>query len=306
MVVCLWPVNRQAEPDRVREAGGLTAAAPEAEAITLSEPKAESADNEPAGEPARRIVEGICGRNAHQRLRELAASPNLSGGECEALYRFLREQTTDEKLERMASIKNDVMNILAVQSHLSAPWDELLLRIYEDEGQHPVIRDYALQHLSEYYEEATQRGEAQGWEPMRRVKLQEVLWGALEHRQESFAGTALLALCHLSGLDAGIDRGRVAQKSVELLEVEDTGELARMSALQVAALCGEPRVLPQAIATAQAAVSVPLRVSAVAAVGALGGEEELALLRRFQSDPNPSIRVAAAAASRRIQSRIEG
>jgi hypothetical protein len=67
------------------------------------------------------LIAEICGTNAWQWLQHLRSAGPLSGSDCQTLSRFLQEKTTDEKLERMASIKNAVMDILARQPNLSIP-----------------------------------------------------------------------------------------------------------------------------------------------------------------------------------------
>jgi hypothetical protein len=248
-------------------------------------------------------VEEVCGPRSQRVLRELAAGKSLSRSDCEDLCRFVSAPTTDEKLERMASIKNDVMNILAAQPNLPADWDHLLARIYKDERQHPVIRDYALQHLFEYYEAASEHVETEAWEPDRRARIRDLFWEALDQNQQSFAGTALLALFRLSDLDYGIDRELLAQRTLESLADQSTGDLARITAFQVAAALEQPGAIPEATRVLADGPTVALKVSAAAALGALGGEAELALLRQFQDEANPSIRGAIHAAVKAIESR---
>ncbi len=265
-----------------------------------------SASPTEAGRATPQLIDEICGPNAAVRLREVAEGGPLSRADCETLYAFLRQKTTDEKLARMASIKNSVMNLLARQPLPPQPWDSVLQAIVEDEDQHAVIRDYALQHLFEYYEAAVHNNRAAKLGATRRAELQELFWSALERKSESLAGTALLALFHLSAIEPAVDRQRVLGKSLELLEAADAGDLARITAFQVCARAGESRALAQAVSAAETAQTIPLRVAAIAAVGAVGTAHELPLLKRLQDEPNPSVRVAVAAAIRNIQSRNNG
>jgi hypothetical protein len=113
-------------------------------------------------------------------------------------------------------------------------------------------------------------------------------------------------LFNLSGVEPAIDRQRVLEKALEFVEAADTGDLARITAFQVCAQAGDPRVLALARPAAEAAPSIAMRVAAIAAVGASGGAIDLPLLKRLQTEPNPSLRVAAAAAIRRIHARTNG
>ncbi len=224
-----------------------------------------------------------------------------SRSDCEVSSDFVREKTADEGIERMASIKNSVMNLLARQPNLPLPWSDLLRRVLLDETQHPVIRDYALQHAFSHYEEAIQGTATEPLDGTRQSRLLELFWAALERKRESLAGTALLGLFHLSEFDASVDRGRLGRQSLAVLEAAETGELARISGFQVCRLLGEQGALQPSVAHAEKRESIPLRVSAIAAVGALGGDTELPLLRRLLAEANPSVRVAAKAAVQRIQ-----
>ena len=317
--VCLWLLNRQPaderrsqrelarfvsegsrgkppsprlppKEDRPSTAGGLHGMGAGAKGAT---PQLSGAKNP--------LVQSICGPSSYQSLRELAARGPLSRSDCEALSDFLKEKTDDEGIERIASIKNSVMNLLARQPNLPSPWSDLLRRVLLDETQHPVIRDYALQHAFSLYEEAIQGTALQTLDSTGRGRLLELFWAALERKQESLAGTALVGLFHLSEFDASVDRGRLGRQSLAVLEAAETGELARISGFQVCRLLGEQGALQPSVAHAEKRESIPLRVSAIAAVGALGGDTELPLLRRLLAEANPSVRVAAKAAVQRIQ-----
>lgn len=255
-----------------------------------------------AAEQGRQLVQEICGPNAYHRLRELADREQLSPSECEALSEFLVETTTDEKLERMASIKNSVMNVLASQEHLPTPWDQLLQKIYQDDFQHPVIRDYALQHLFEYYEKLLRQG-IETLDPTRESELLALFWKALDQKRESYSGTALLGLFHLSEVEPGIDLGRLAFHSLEMIQSPDTGELARISAFQVASLLDEPGTLPLAKIEAHQGENLPVRVSAIAAIGMVGSKDEVPFLKKILQEKNSSIHVAGSIAIAKIQTR---
>jgi hypothetical protein len=241
------------------------------------------------------LIAQICGANGYGELQTLQDAGPLSTADCEALCRFLREKTTDETLERMASLKNSVMNILARQTNLPDPWETLLRQILEDENQHPVIRDYALQHLFSRYEELPDG-------PPRR-ELEALFWRMLQRTQGSFAGTALLGLYNLSVQGFGIDAVRLRQGALNLLQGPAAGPLSRISALQVCALSGERDALPAALRTAQQEETLALRCSAIAAIGALGTKRDLPALQAVRHEGNPSIRLAAQAAIKRIETK---
>lgn len=278
---------------------------PHAEVAAVS-PAQESANANTEHASSLALLEGLHGSSAAELLRQLADNPALVHAGGEALCRFLREQTGDADLKRAAWIKNQVMNLLAQQRDLSVPWDDVLCGIYDDQAQHWVIRDYALQHLFEFWDEAVRTGQLRSWSQYQRERNEDIFWEALAQTDQSVAGTALLALWRLSDLGVVIDREKLAEKSAELVKGSDTGELARISALQVSAGLGDRSVLQAAVALAQAGQSIALRASAIAAVGTLGGSEALPCLERCSNDANPSVRVAVKAAMRQLRSRTTG
>jgi hypothetical protein len=248
------------------------------------------------------LIDEICGANAYRRLQELSSAGHLSPAECRALAEFVADPTSDENLERMASIKNSVMNILARQENLPDRWERLLQRLVEDESQHAVIRAYALQHLFAWYEEQPGSG-------VDRAELRAVgrtFREMADHSEGSIAATALLGLCHLAGRDPAVDAGQVAEKARAILEAPERDPLLEITAFQVAALLNQTDDLVRALEVAQSGPTIASRVSAVAAVGALGGRDELPMLERLMDDPNASVRVAARAAIARLESKSGG
>jgi hypothetical protein len=261
-----------------------------------SQPAATSSQLDPTSSLT--LIEQITGTNAHRRLQELASQPRLSQSECSALCRFLQAATSDEKLERMASIKNAVMNMLSRQSNLPEAWETTLVRMVEDSAQHDVIRDYALQHLFARYEEMPDRPQ--------RTELEALFWRMLQHTDASMGGTALLGLYDLSTKGFGIDNARLGRSAMNMLRAEDASPLARVPAFQVCALLEERQAIVQAVEVAQQQGEIALRTSAIAAIGALGTSSDLPLLETLGTEPNPSIRLAATTAIKRIKTRANG
>lgn len=114
-------------------------------------------------------------------------------------------------------------------------------------------------------------------------------------------GTALIALAnHVSIL--GIDRDRFAELAYKLAVDDVTGELTRITALQVCARMGERQILPvaRALVLAGKTRSVPLRMSAIAAVGTLGGASDRAMLDEFGRNSDVRLRTAARSALKRL------
>jgi hypothetical protein len=252
------------------------------------------------------LIAGITGQRAYHRIQELMQRRDLSEAECEALCAFLAERTGNEYLERTASIKNSVMNVLAGQERLPAPWDQVLLKMFHDQEQHPVIRDYALQHLFSHYESMLEDAVDAAWHPLSRSGLLDEFWAAAAQVDQQSAGTALLGLLHLSGVEPAVEVDRLRRRSLDVLEDPQASELAKISSLQVCASLGEPRAVDWAEAAAGAGQSIALRVSATAALGALGNPAHRQMLDPLTRDENPSVRTAANAALRVLDERHGG
>jgi hypothetical protein len=262
------------------------------------------AQTEPDGQ---RLIEKICGTNAYTRLRELSSSGTLTRSECETLYAFLRTRTEDENLARMAAIRNSVMNILRHQPNLPDSWVALLRGILEDEDQHDVIRDYALQHLFACYRESLEDNHAgMSLDDAGRHELRSIFWDMVNEGDASFTGTALLGLQRLSSLDPDVDSGRLASESLAVLEASHANPLVQITAFQVSALQGDKRAVPRAVEAARNGNLIPLRVSAIAALGTLGGADDAVLLKGLLDDLNPSIVTAAGEALQRLEMKTEG
>jgi hypothetical protein len=252
------------------------------------------------------LIEEICGPSAYQRLQELSSVGPLSAAECRALAEFVSGPTADETLERMASIKNAVMNVLAHQQNLPEKWEDLLRRIIEDDGQHAVIRAYALQHLFTWYEKTMESGYADGGGDQESSAVRQFFWRMADHAEGSVAATALVGLCHLAGDDRGLDAAELGAKAAALIEQRGVDPLVEISAFQVAALLNQTNVLVRALEVAQTGATIASRVSGVAAVGALGGNGEMSALESLLEDPNASVRIAVQAAITRLKSNHGG
>ena len=309
----LWvfPVNRFGQPKQrsvpVPAEGSATNADshPRSESALVSDRRSpDAASGAPASwrMPGVDLIEEICGPSAYQRLQELSSVGPLTPAECRALAEFVSGPTADESLERMASIKNAVMNVLARQQNLPERWEDLLRRMIEDDGQHAVIRAYALQHMFTRYERWTESGDPDGSGDHELSNVRQFFWRMVDHPEGSVAATALVGLCHLAGDDHGVDPAEIGAKASALLEQSEVDPLVEISALQVAALVGETGVLARALEVAEAGPTVASRVSAVAAVGAVGDNDALPRMKRLLDDPNASVRNAARAAIARLES----
>jgi HEAT repeats len=246
----------------------------------------------------------------------LALGTRLNQAERAALYDYLRGHEADPPGPMQGVIKNDV--ILALKSQEPPPRElpRVLLSMFYDQAQDPVIRNYALQHLGTWYGQVAEK-----------TQVLDALWAGTTDADASIQGTALIGLSrlvqhgtpsqptsagatgaqHLSpNGDTEVDTARLAAVASTLATDSAANDVARLTALQVCAELGIKDVLPAAVALAEGAASTPLRMSAVAALGALGGPDQASLLNRLVTAQDPRIQTAARAALRRFEARRNG
>jgi hypothetical protein len=234
---------------------------------------------------------------AVQRLRN-----SLRPEEKQALYDFLARRSPEDEQQSGHVLKNAVLNVLVTQPAPLPDLAEHLARWVQDAHLHVVIRDYALQHVAAFYGELD-RAPAEVAAASRRV-LREALFDALSEHGTSLPGTALLGLARLAEKDEAFDRGRIREAGLALAHDQDAGELARVSALQVCARLGLGEIVPLCAELAAGASSIPLRLSAIAALGQLGGAAELPRLNQLISEKDHRLRPALTLALERIQARL--
>ncbi len=239
------------------------------------------------------------------RLRTaLALTPHLDEQHLDALVAYLRQHGPTEDLAGMRErfLKNRVMDVLIEQTDKSAEATEALVALYHDREQDPAVRDYAIQHLGAFYTDAPRE---------QRRQIAAVLWEATSETDSSMAGTALLALNRIvAGGEASpavpeVGAERVAQVARDLAGNDHCAEASRITALQVCALLALIDAAPVALRVAQSTDSIPLKLSAIAALGQLGDAQALLWLEELAQDiDNPRLRPAAETALSRIRNRL--
>jgi hypothetical protein len=224
-------------------------------------------------------------------------STNVVGVDWQALENFLLTRDPSDDQQGGQVLKNALFDALCELTPPPSGLGELLVQIYRDSNQNGVIRDYALQHLVAYYE---QLEIAQVDDPYGRRMVRDVLLEALGELDSSMAGTALLGLARLSDGRNEFDRQGIGEAAREMAQSRGASELARISALQVCARLGVTKALPVLMQMAHEGQSVPLRVSAIAALGAMGNLETKPLLNTLASASDERIKISAQSALRQI------
>ncbi len=230
---------------------------------------------------------------------------SLTAAECQGLYEFLREPFPDIPPHRLGGIKNEVLRVLRGQASLTAPWDRMLADLVADRSVPLTVRDYALQHLFNVYEQLWREQPGPASEDAL-SRMEAVFWSATKETGSEMAGTALLGLSSLAAdsMSTGYATSNVVSAALGVLGVDRADELSQITSLQVCARLGATEALAVAARLAAAPGPIPLRCSAIAAIGALGGEPEIALLNGLAGEPNGGLEAALAQAINHLTTRI--
>src|SRR5260370_24560824 len=124
--------------------------------------------------------------------------------------------------------------------------------------------------MSAYYEQISQ--------PPNAAAIQNVLLQATAETSDTIGGTALLALQRLSDEYTNFDRGKIASTALQMARNLASAEPAQITAYQVCARLNVTDALPVVLAAAQGGQTVPIKMSAIAALGQLGGPEQIPFL----------------------------
>ncbi len=160
--------------------------------------------------------------------------------------------------------------------------------MYRDQQQNEVIRDYAVQHMSAYYEQIPSRDRTKTEQA-----VQDTLWEAVNETSDSIGGTALLALKRLSQEYTNFDQGKIATTALQMATDNNAGELTHITAYQVCAQLGTTDALPVVLQAAQNGETISVRMSAIGALGWLGGPDQIPFLNRLLQGDEERLKPAA-------------
>lgn len=226
-------------------------------------------------------------------LRAIARERNLASNDVAVLVCWLA--TTNDVLhtERLAALKNDVMNLLRNQESPPHDFADTLVSMFESEAHPPAVLDYCIQHL----------GAIQGdlADESQRRRIHSLLVKAAGRISQPYAGTALYSLAEYASAtpaqDAELRRLTLA------LCAPSANPIARIAAIQLAGQRG----YAEALSLLRETLSAPRRdavtdIVCIGSLGLLGDAEDVPLLRRFAT-MGPRYATAAEAAIKRIEER---
>ena len=229
-------------------------------------------------------------------LRSIARERNLPADDVAALTAWLASTNDVLRVERLAALKNDVMNLLRRQESPPPDFTDTLISIFESEAHPPAVLDYCIQHLGAMQSDIADES--------LRSRIRALLVKAAGRINQPYAGTALYALAE----DASATPAQDAElrRLTHALCAPSANPIARIAAIQLAGERGCAEALP----LLRKALAAPRRdavtdIVCIGSLGLLGDADDIPLLRRFAA-MGPRYATAAETAIRRIDERATG
>ncbi len=254
-------------------------------------------------------IKVICGETQNSdyftRIKAInALGKDIKESEFDALLAFLKKKDGSDKLplSEVNALKNETLSALRSSHKQDHRLADELVAMYKDKSYDQVWRDYCIQHLGCMFQYAR---------PESHSEIAQLFFDATDNeRGSSIAGTALIALLNNEGqkFNKGTDqqgqesitKENVAARALSILNDNSAGELAKITALQICAKSGESKVLEHAKQILESQASVPLKVSAIGALGLAGSTAEKPLLEKLSLSSVSRLRIAAEAALLRL------
>ena len=256
-------------------------------------------------------------------LRSIARRRDLPKNDVDALLAYLRRADDVMRIERVAALKNDVMNLLRNQEPPVEGLAETLIAMIEGRPvagfgrsgragvpppaadgdgtpslpgntiHPPAVIDYCIQHLGAMVNELDDAG---------RKAVRGVLVRAAREKTKPYVGTALYSLAE--DKRATREQERELKRLTLALCKPGVNNVARIAAIQLAGQRGYVEILPVLRATLSGEKRDAVLVTVcIGSIGLLGTAHDIALIERFRGDARRS--AAVEAAIKRIKGREE-
>ena len=184
-------------------------------------------------------------------------------------------------------VKNNLMNRLVAQNKPMPGMNAAFIEIASNKNQDIVVRAYAVQHLRPLYERN------------RDIAIKDFFYQALLEEDTEVSGGAMLALNYLMNHDeyaADFDRAPVIRQAKKIALNDTANNNNRITAIQVASTTSDPELAEglRKIISDKNNHSA-LRISAIAGLGAIGDESDIASLKIIAQSKSFEKRAALAA-----------
>ncbi len=234
-------------------------------------------------------------------LRSIARRRDLAKGDVDALLAYLRRADDAMRIERVAALKNDVMNLLRSQEPPVEGLAETMVGMVEgNKGNRggalgdralpgntihpPVVIDYCIQHLGAMVNELDDAG---------RKAVRGVFVKAARDKAKPYAGTALYSLAEDKRATAA-QEGELKRLTLALCK-PGVNNVARIAAIQLAGQRGYAEALPILRDTLSGEKrDAVLDTVCIGSIGLLGTPHDIALIERFKGDARRAAAVEAA------------
>ena len=215
----------------------------------------------------------ICGEDAatadryearNDALRSIARRRDLARNDVALLMAYVGATNDVLRAERVAALKNDVLNLLRNQKPIPDCLAELLIGMFRAGDHPPAVLDYCIQHLGAMQDDIA--------DAALRDRIRAVLVEAARRVRFPYAGTALYSL---SGDRRGISAHDAELKRLTLaLCAPSANAAARIAAFQLAGQRGWREALPILRKTLMGwRRDAVVDMAAIGSIGLLGGDE---------------------------------
>jgi hypothetical protein len=163
-------------------------------------------------------------------LRSIMRERHLPTNDVAALTDWLASTNDVLRVERLAALKNDVMNLLRAQEPPPPAFADTLAAMFESEAHPPAVLDYCIQHLGAMQGDIAPES--------RRLRIRSLLVKAANRTKLPYAGTALYALAE-DGSSTPAQEAKLRRLTLALCS-PDANAVARIAAVQLAGIVGTP------------------------------------------------------------------
>jgi len=217
---------------------------------------------------------------------------DLPKDQINAIYKFLHKKLNDDTLPSLEfnAIKNELTIVLMQQRVYPEDLAKNLIEMYYNKSFDKCWRDYCVQFLGQWLPKIHSDTERQ-----KTVKL---FFDALDEK-DGIAGTSLIAMSRLTDYQ-GLEKDRVSGEAIKLASDKNSADIVKTSALQVAANLKNKDIVPIARDILKNSKNIPLKMSAMAALGTIGLDpEDRAMIEKYRSSTDVRLRTAAKSALKR-------
>ena len=217
----------------------------------------------------------ICGKESftanryearNEALRSIARRRDLPEKDVAALVAYLRSKDNAMRPERVAALKNDVMNLLRNQEPPPKGLTETLMGMFRSGNHPPAVLDYCIQHLGAMQGEIT--------DDSLRHRIRETFIFAARQTRQPYAGTALYSIAQ--DKRASLSQKNELKRLTIALCKQGSHPVARVSAIQLAGERGYKEILPILRKTLSSARrDAVLDIVSIGSLGLLGEESDL-------------------------------